>query len=133
MATNIFERASRMGLLFATVKGNATVTDLWGLPLTSKNGVSLDSVSKLVMTEVNSVKQESLVATPSASDTVTTLRVDILKHIIATKQADSEAQRGAAARAARRQELLALQDNNNKAADAALSPEDIQKELDSLG
>lgn len=113
---SIFEQASRLKIRVASSKGDLTVEDLWDLPLESARGVSLDAVGTALQQKLNSQPQ-SLIGSKTESTTRDTLALDIIKHIIVTKQGENAAARGAAEQRAlqqRAKEVLA------KRADAAL-------------
>jgi hypothetical protein len=131
--TNIFEKASRLKLSFASVKGSLTVEDLWDLPLTSKNGCDLDTIAKAVNKDLKASEEESFV-TPASNPqrSLLELRLEILKHIIVTRQAENQA---ALARKGREAELNRLVEILAKKQDEAMmgmTPEEIQARINEL-
>lgn len=79
---NIFEIATKNKVRFMH-NGVLSVEDLWDLPLEA-----LDSVYKKLRREVKSTQEESLLAKRSADDKLTDLKIEIIKHIVITKQND---------------------------------------------
>lgn len=131
---NIFERASRNKLRFDSRVGPLTVEQLWDLPLVSGKGtLSLNEVGMLVQRAIKSVETESLVETrPNVEAIQLELRLDIIKHVIASKQADAEATAKRAANIEKRSKLLnALADAENREL-AGKSREELLKELEAI-
>lgn len=81
----LFAKVTQKGLTFKTVKGTVSVQDLWQIPLTSKNGFDLDTVSREVLRKVRETQEDSLVSQVKP-DTDDELRLDVLKYIIEFKQ-----------------------------------------------
>lgn len=125
---NIFERASRKALRFSSVKGDLTTEQLWQLNLNA-----LDTVARRVNTELKSISEESFIATkPDPRKPDLELRLDILKHIIASKLADEEAAKTRAEKAAKKDLLLkALASKQNEAV-ANMSEAEIRAEIEAL-
>ena len=130
---NIFEQATRQALRFPSVRGELNTEQLWDLALTSRNGFDLDSVAKEVNQRLKAISEESFViktSNPEKSDLE--LKLEVLKHIIAVKQAEADARRNAADRAAERQKLYDILAEKQDSALKELSVEDIQKRLAEL-
>lgn len=136
METNIFEEASRLKLRFPSVKGELTTEQLWDLPLTTtvSGKVDLDTVARTVNTDLKAITEDSFVQTRvNPQKAILTLKLDVLRHVIAAKQAENaEKSRKAAneSELARLREVLA--DKNNDAL-KNLSPEQIQERIKQLG
>lgn len=81
----LFAKVTQKGLTFKTVKGTVSVQDLWQMPLTSKNGFDLDTVSREVLRKVRETQEDSLVSQVK-TDTDEGLRLEVLKYIIEFKQ-----------------------------------------------
>lgn len=79
----LFEKATRKKLRFTTSNGAISVEQAWDLPLTGK--LSLDSVAKSVNRNIKNAEEESFVTTPRTAATDDSLRLEILKHIIAVR------------------------------------------------
>lgn len=129
---NIFERASRIALRFNSTKGRLSVEDLWALPLTSRSGVSLDSVAIAANRELKELEEESFVATPSLKNADAQLRMDIVKHIIEVRIAERDEKKLAAVKAERKEKILEILARKDDDALAAKSPEELRKELENL-
>ncbi len=123
---NIFETASRQKLRFPSPRGDLNVERLWELPLTTtkSDGVSLDTVARAVNIDLRGVTEDSFVETaPNPMKATYALQLDILKHIIAVRQAENAtklAKKDAADEVARLKEILAARkDDEAKAMDSA--------------
>lgn len=81
----MFEKASRLNLRFGTSKGSLAVSDLWALPLTSRTGVSLDSIAMNLNKLLKESAEESFVATPTKVNTEMELRFKLVKYIISVR------------------------------------------------
>jgi hypothetical protein len=88
---NLFEQATRQGLRFNTRKGNITVEDLWRLSLNSAKVDSLESIGVAIYKEQQESPTVSFVGAGTAASAELTLKLDIVKHIIAVKQAENAA------------------------------------------
>lgn len=127
---NIFERASRANLRFASAKGELSTEQLWQLPLNS-----LDQLAQTAHREATEAQGISFV-TPRSEKTraqvMAELKLDILKHIIADKLAQADANRNAAQKAQERARLLEVLAAKKEAQLSNLSEEDILKKLEEL-
>lgn len=88
---NIFEKITRKGLTFSTVKGNISVQELWQLPLKGRNGFDLDTISRDLLSKVKSSSEESLVETVNSVDSDDELRLEVLKVVVNTLKLEQEA------------------------------------------
>lgn len=131
---DIFERASRASLRFASDRGDLTTEQLWGLPLVAPGGrLSLDGLARAVNARLRSVQEEGFVDTkPDPIKTELELSLDILKHIIASKKADAARADTAAATRQRRERLLAALQEKEASELTSKSKEDIMAELASM-
>jgi hypothetical protein len=130
---NIFEQASRKGLRFSTTRGQIQTDELWSIPLQHKSGFDLDNIAKDHNAALKSVTDESFVVTadhPMKAEL--TLKMEIIKHIIAVKLEERKSAVEAAAKAEQRQKLLAVLEKKQDAALEDLTPEQIQAKLDEL-
>lgn len=87
---NIFEKASRQKLRFASQRGDLTVEQLWDLPLTSQNAASLDSIAVALDTEIRNTAPRSFVSTNTTGNTVLELKLDVVKHIIEVRMEENK-------------------------------------------
>lgn len=99
---NIFERASRRKLRFPSDRGELSTEQLWDLDL-----LSLDKIARTVNTALKSVTEESFIETkPNPAQRGCELQLEIVKHVIASKQADIKAAEARAEKADRRRKLV---------------------------
>ena len=133
MTTNVFERASRQKYRFASAKGDLTTEQLWDLPLTSSTQANLNSIGMEIQDDIARLSKGSLVETASSKVlTVLEDKLEIIKHIIATKQEDRRKAESRAARAAERQKLLEVLNDKNEDELKSLSREEILKKLEAI-
>lgn len=131
---NIFEQAALKALRFPSPRGELTVEDLYHMPLQAKTGFDLDNVAKLVNTQLKSVTEESFVSTTTnPAKNLHELRLEIVKHIIAYKQAENAAKLDAAAKAAERIKLIGILGNKQDEALQALTPAELEAKIKALG
>lgn len=134
--TDIFQTASRTKTRFSSAKGNLSTEQLWDLPLISANpdAVTLDSVAREVNRDLIAVSEEGFVEVKqnTATDTLT-LKLDVVKAIIAVKVAEREDAAQAYKKAQQKAELLELLDQKDQEARKGLSREELQKQLAELG
>lgn len=98
---NIFEQAARDKVRFSSDRGELTTEQLWDLTLTN-----LDKVARGVNADLKSVTEDSFIATKvDARKAPLELKLEIVKYVIADKQAAEEARKTAAARATQRKVL----------------------------
>lgn len=132
---SIFERATRLKLRFLSSRGPLSVEELWDLPLTSTrpNTPSLDGLARAVHRAIRDSDGDiSFVNQKSSSDDTQALQLEILKSIIATRQAENQAQATRAANSERRQALLAALEERQKDTLKNMSEEEIQRALSDL-
>ena len=123
---NIFEKASRIGLTFPTIKGAITVTDLWTLPLTSNTGkVNLDSLAQDRYKVLNQTSQVSFVSSAPTADPEVELQLEILKHIIGVRLKENEEKNKATTIKAEREKLAELIQKCDDEALNSLSREEL--------
>lgn len=82
---HLFLSASRSKLRFSTNKGELTTEDLWDLSLTS-----LDNIARAVNRDLKASQEESFIVKMNSANATLELKLEILKHVIATKQFESE-------------------------------------------
>lgn len=82
---HLFLSASRSKLRFSTTKGLLSTEDLWDLSLES-----LNNIAKAVNRDLKASQEESFIVKRSAADATLELKLEILKHVIATKQFENE-------------------------------------------
>lgn len=84
-----YKQATRDNWLFQTPKGTANVHDLWHLPLESDKVMSLNSVAIALHNSLSSATGVSFVKSKSPADTLTLNKLELVKDIIATKEAEA--------------------------------------------
>lgn len=130
---NIFEQATRSKLRFSSQLGELSVEHVWDLPLSARNGIDLDNVAKAINRELKTTEEESFVSpTPTSAQTVLSLKLDIVKHIIAIKLKEADDKKQAASRAAERARLLSALDEKNQQELLGMTKADIEKRLAEL-
>jgi hypothetical protein len=122
--TNIFEKAAKQKLRFSTSKGLITSEDLFGLNLTWLNKVAMETNAIIKQTT-----QESFISEANHKDTENELRLEILKHVIASKIAAKDRAKSRAVKDAQKAELQELLADKKKEGLKSLSAEDIEKRL----
>ena len=80
---NLFETATRKKFRFP-FKGMISTEDLWDLSVNN-----LDAVFKALNAESKQAKEESLLATKSAEDTILDMKIAIVEHIVNVKLAEA--------------------------------------------
>ena len=132
---NIFERASRAKLRFDSPVGELTTEQLWDLPLTAKAGkANLDQLARGTNADLKDVTEGSFVdERPDPRKTELELKLDILKHVIASKIADRAAAEKAAQTAERKRKLMDALAQREMSDLAGMSREQIEKEIADLG
>lgn len=131
---NIFEQASRMKLRFATDKGDIDVEQVWGLPLSSTTGkLNLDDLARGLYQSLSTQTMSFVGATAvSKENEVNTLRLEIVKHVIAVRMAENQAKLLQAAKAERKQKIMELIARKQDAALEGKSLDELLAELDTL-
>src|SRR5689334_13342894 len=89
--SEVFVRATREAFRYSSIRGELTTEQLWSLPLTHTSGFSLDAVGRGLVRTVKEAGEESLVETkPNPERDLAAAKLDAVKHIIATKQAEAK-------------------------------------------
>lgn len=133
---NKFKKAVMVRLRFPSIRGPQSVTleDLYSLPLTSKTGLDLDTIAKTVNAELKQLGEESFVnpSKTGGENEVLQLKLDILKEVIADKQAIAESFRAEKARSEEKQTLLDILHGKKQEALKDLSVEELEKRINEL-
>lgn len=131
--TDLYKYAAQNELRFPSVRGELMTEQLFDLPLTSSSGFDLDSVAKAINADLKACGEESFVAT-TANPKQEALQVslDLLKDVIATKQAILAEARNRQHRSEERRRILdALAAKKDQALSAA-SVDELEKKLAEL-
>ena len=133
---SIFEQASREKVRFQTQLGQASVEDLWELPLSSKTGkANLDDIAKNLYKELkNSDDTVSFVNKPAATsqNKLDQLRFDIVMHIINARLEENQVAAKARSNAEKRQQIMGILAEREADSLKMASVEDLTKMLDDL-
>lgn len=128
-----FKKAAKLRLRFPSSKGMLSVEDLYQLPLTSKTGFDLDTVAKEVNAQLTFVSEESFVATTvNPQKAELTLKLDILKEVIADKIAENADKAAATAKRHEREKLLEVLQGKKDAALQDLPIEELEARIAAL-
>lgn len=128
----IFAKAVKTGLTFATPRGSRLPQEIYQLPLTGNNGFNLDEVSKMLLKKINAQGEESLVVSSSKVSPKDKLRLEILKFIINDKQQEAAAKEQDVIRKKRIEQIQSLIATKQQEEQASKSLEELQAELLSL-
>ena len=130
---NLLLVALSTGMRFPSVRGLITTEDLFQLPLTSGTGFSLDDVARLINGSLKALGEESFVEQgDSAQRTTLTDMLDTVKLVIDFKQEANKAAVAKREKRERRAKLLAALEDRENSDLAAMSKEDILKQLEEL-
>ena len=122
----MFIKASRKKLRFP-YKGQATVEDLWDLPVTE-----LDKIYKLLNAEEKRAKEESLLETKSEEDEKLAVKIGIIKYIVAVKLEEKKAAELAKERKEQKQKIMQILANKQDEELKEKSVEELEKMLKEL-
>ena len=127
---NIFEKASKVKLKFPSKLGKSaiSVSDLWDLPLTSKNGLSLDSLAIASHKAIKETAEVSFVSSTRSSNTEEELRLEILKHIIDVRLQENAAVVDRKAKAEKIKRLDSLIESKENEIDSSKTIEQLRAE-----
>lgn len=126
MERNIFEYAVKHKLRFP-FKGQISTEDLYDL-----TPAALDGIYKTLCREAKKNEEESLLATKSTADVELTVKIDIVKYIVAQKLKTAEAAKKAAATKAQAEKIRGILARKQDAALEGMSEEELQRLLDDL-
>ena len=84
---SIFKEAAKLKLRFKA-KGNMSVEDLFDLPLTSKDGVSLNDIAKEIYKNIKEDSGVDFVGEVIETDRIEELKLQFVKEIIKDKKDD---------------------------------------------
>lgn len=104
----LYKKASKRKLRFDTPKGLASIEDLWDIPLTSRNGASVDDIAKALSKELKDNEEESFVLPITKRKTITELKFEIVKDIIKTRLNDKHIMETAALRKLNKEKILGI-------------------------
>jgi len=131
---DLFIQATRAAYRYPSNRGEITTEQLWDMPLLSKgNGFDLDTVARTLNASIKAMGEESFVETRSNPRKVEAeAKLEVVKFVIATKQAEIKAAEQRANRLLERRKILdALAELEAKELSAS-SKEDLLKRLSEL-
>jgi len=127
----MFDKATRLKLRFPSPKGALTTEDLWDLPLTAMAGrPSLDDTAKAIYKSLN--EGEVSFVSESKVDEKGRLCLEIVRHVIAIKQAERAAAAEAYERSARKQKVMEAIARKQDEQLSSASLEELQAIMDAL-
>jgi hypothetical protein len=130
MSNNIFEKASRLKLVFEVKTGVLFVSDLWELPLTSQTGkVNLDDMARELNEKLGEAKV-SFVDKPARKNALLQLQFDIVKHIIKVRLKERDELAEASKKAERKQKIMEIIELKKDESLKGMSLEELKAALD---
>lgn len=132
--SDIYKFAAQNALRFPSKRGELTAEQLFDLPLKSQTGFDLDTVARTINGQLKGVSEESFVEDTAADPIKKSLAVslDIVKDVIATKQAENRATLDKARKATERKKILDAMAAKRDQALTAASMEELEKQLAEL-
>lgn len=122
----LFIMATRQKFRF-NFKGIATVEDLWDL-----NVRDLDTIFKALNAQAKQAKEESLLSVKSKEDAVLEAKIEIVKHIVATKLEEAEQRRVRAEKREKKNRIAEILADKQDEELRGKSVEELQKLYDSM-
>lgn len=122
----MFEMAVRTKMRFP-FKGLISVEDLWDLPVES-----LDSIFKILNSQLKQVKEESLLNTRTKQDQELDTKIEIVKYIVSVKLTEQDLRLKEKEKKEKKQQLLAILSNKQTENMQSKSIEEIQAMLEDL-
>ena len=130
---NLFLISAKKKLRFSTNRGQLTVEQLFDLPLTAKDGFSLDMVARSINQELKAAGDESFVSSgKNPANAELTLKLEVVKAVIADREADNAAKSEAKATQAELAQLEGLLLNAQHAELAKLSKTELEARIKAL-
>lgn len=130
---NLFLLASRRKFRFPSDRGDLQLEQLWDMPLSARNGFSLDSVAVTVNRELKSMQEESFVEiSPNPRRGELEAMLEILKIVIATKQLEAKQRAEAESRATLKRQIREAIEIKKREGLASSSLEELQAKLAEL-
>lgn len=122
----MFEKATRLKLRF-NYRGVHTAEDLWDFQLKD-----LDQYFKLLILARRAIAGESLLKKDGGGNELLDLKIAIVRHVVQTRLKEQEASNSRAAKAALKQKLLGVIEQQQDKALHKTSIKDLQKMVDDL-
>lgn len=122
----MFIKAARKKMRFP-YKGQATVEDLWDLPVTE-----LDKIFKILNAEAKKAKEESLLETKSEESEKLAVRIGIIKYIVSVKLEEKKEAELAKERKEQKQKIMEILASKHDEELKGKSVEELEKMLEEL-
>lgn len=130
MSAPNFELAVKLKVRFATSRGDASLEQLYDMPLTSRNGFDLDTTARSVYQELKSIDEVSFVSSvPNKAKDLLQLKLDLITHVIASKLDENSKVLKAAKNKEERQKLLAILNQKQDEELSTLSADEIKARI----
>jgi hypothetical protein len=126
MSENIFEKALRLKVRFE-YRGSISVEDLWDLSLEA-----LNSIYKSLSVQARQVNEDGLLNVRKSEDAILSLKIEIVKIVFETKQAEIEERKLIASKRLKKEKLKEILENRQNEELMNLPASDIQKLIDEL-
>lgn len=122
----MFEQATRMKARFP-FRGLVSIEDLWDLSVRD-----LDSVFKILNSELKQTKEESLLDVKTKEDAELQLKINIVKHIVEIKLAEEDLRLKARERREKKQKILEVLSAKQDESLQGKTVEELEAMLDEL-
>jgi DNA-binding transcriptional MerR regulator len=126
-------KVNRKAFRFPSTRGDLTFEDLWGIPLQSKSGFSLDEIAKTLHAESQKNEGVSFVtqsASPEAAHA--SERLEVVKYVIGVRIAENTAKLEREAKAQQKRKLLDLLADKEAQALQTMSADEIKAKIAEL-
>jgi hypothetical protein len=124
---DIYQKASRLKIRFATGKGLATVEDLWALPLTK-----LDEIASDLDGQIEKTGKKSRLATKTTVDEELQVALAVVENVIEVRQLENKAKTEKTQKAAQLATLKDILEKKQMGTLQNLSEEDLMKKIKEL-
>ena len=132
---DLFMRATREAFRYESARGLLSTEQLWQLPLIGQRantGFDLDNVARTINAEIKAMGEESFVERENPLREVAVARLEVVKAVIAYRQAEARAQEKRAANASERKAIMEALDNRKRADLSAASVDELKARLAAL-
>ena len=129
---NLFIHATKHRFRFDTSRGQIDIEALWQMPLTSKDEYNLDTVAKFIARSIRAMEEESFVSLRTTANETMSIKLEIVKTIIADKLETLNAAKNEAAIKAKKEVLIGALAAKENEAILSMSADDIKAELAKL-
>ena len=131
--SSMYDVALQKKLRFASPKGALSLEQLWETPLTSRDDFNLDTIAKSANKSLIEVSAESFVKTEKSNKEIEMqMKLELIKHVIASKIAEKERLKARANNKKEREKLLAALEKKQDSKLQGLSEAALKKQLREL-